>query len=252
MGKRTLLEIVQEVLNDLDSDEVNSINDTVEALQIANMVRSCYEELSTNRNWPHQKRLMQLDASNSLAKPNYLKLPEAIKELILFKYEKAKIGDNKLKYEDVKFLYPDEFLSLVQSRDSSKTNVEIITDFEGTQLLILNDKAPEYWTTFDDVWIVCDSYSRDISDTLLKSKTQIICYKQLEFSLIDDFIPDIPSEAFSLLIEEVKSTAFLNLKQMANPKAEQKAARQQRWLSRKAWKAHGGIRYEFYGRKGNK
>lgn len=252
MSKKTLLEIVQSVLNDLDSDEVNSINDTVEAMQIAQMTRTCYDELSTNRNWPHQKRLMQLDASNDLSKPNYLKIPDEVKELILFKYEKAKLGDSKLHYEDVKFLYPDEFLCLIQSRDSSKTNVETIIDFEDTQLLIVNDKAPEYWTTFDDVWIVCDSYNKDISDTLLKSKTQIICYKQVAFSLIDDFIPDMPSEAFPLLIEEVKSTAFLNLKQMANPKAEQKASRQQRWLARKAWKAHGGIRYDNYGRKGNK
>ena len=35
---------------------------------------------------------------------------------------------------------------------------------------------------------------------------------------------------------------------MANQKAEQKAARQQRWLSRKAWRIEGGIEYENYGR----
>jgi len=39
---------------------------------------------------------------------------------------------------------------------------------------------------------------------------------------------------------------------MANQKAEQKAGRQQRWLSRKAWRAKGGILYENYGRKGRK
>lgn len=42
MAKRTLLDIVQEILNDMDSDEVTSINDTIESLQVANIVRSCY------------------------------------------------------------------------------------------------------------------------------------------------------------------------------------------------------------------
>jgi hypothetical protein len=41
-AKMTLLEIVQDVLNDMDSDEVNSISDTVEATQIANICRSVY------------------------------------------------------------------------------------------------------------------------------------------------------------------------------------------------------------------
>lgn len=252
MAKKSLLKIVQDILNDLDSDEVNSINDTVESMQVAQIVQSCYEELSTNRNWPHQKRIMQLEASGTLSRPNYLKIPPEVKELLQFKYEKSKVDEDKLQYLDVKFLYPDEFLQLTCSRDSSADNVQTVLDTSGVSLLIFNDKAPEYWTTFDDEWLVCDSYDLEVDSTLQKSKTQIVCYKELDFSLVDDFIPEMPSEAFPLLVEEAKSTAFLVLKQMANQKAEQKAGRQQRWLSRKAWKAHGGIRYENYGRKGNK
>lgn len=244
--------MVQSILNELDSDEVNSINDTVESSQVALILQSCYDELSTNRNWPHQKRVMQLNASNDLTKPNYLQIPENVKELILFKYEKSKDTDPRLLYQDVTYLYPDEFLHLIQVRDNTKSDVDVITDFNGTELLIINNIAPTYWTSFNDVWMVCDSYDKNKSDTLLQSKTQIVCYLQNEFILDDDVIPDMPAEAFPLLIEEAKSVAFLTLKQMANPKAEQKASRQQRWLSRKAWKAKGGIRYDNYGRKGNK
>ena len=39
---------------------------------------------------------------------------------------------------------------------------------------------------------------------------------------------------------------------MVNEKAEQKATRQNRWLARKAWRAHGGVRYDDYGRRGRK
>ena len=68
----------------------------------------------------------------------------------------------------------------------------------------------------------------------------------------DSAVPSLPSEAFSGFLEEAKSTAFFVLKQMANQKAEQKAGRQQRWLSRKAWRTAGGVRYEDYGRKGRR
>jgi hypothetical protein len=40
MAKMTLLEIVQDILSDMDSDEVNSINDSVESLQLAQMIKS--------------------------------------------------------------------------------------------------------------------------------------------------------------------------------------------------------------------
>lgn len=252
MAKKTLLEIVQDILNDLDSDEVNSINDTIEAQQVAQIVRSCFDELISNRNWPHLKKLMQLDSSGDLLYPNYFKLPDAIKELVLLKYDVVKSGETKLQYKELSYRHPDEFLTIMSNRNSDLDNMDIITDYSGTKLIIQTDKAPEYWTSFDDVYIVCDAYNKGIENTLKKEKSQAIAYVEPVWVHSDDAIPDLPSEAFSLLIEESKSTAFMSLKQIANQKAEQKAARQNRWLSRKAWKAKGGVRYDDYGRKGNK
>ena len=51
--KYTLLAIVQEILSDMDSDEVNSIDDTVESQQVASIVRSAYMAIMSNRNWAH-------------------------------------------------------------------------------------------------------------------------------------------------------------------------------------------------------
>lgn len=249
MPKKTLLQMVQSILNDLDSDEANSIDDTVEATQVAQIVRDCYDEMISNRNWPQQKKIIQLEASGSLNRPNYLTFPDGIKELVSFKYNKIKDGETRVQFQDVKWLYPDEFLAKVYARNSDNSNIQQVQDDSGVVLLIQNDKAPEWWTTFDDSWIICDSYDSVIDDTLKKSKTQAIVYKEATWTHTDSFIPDLPEEAFSALIEEAKSTAFIVLKQMANQKAEQKSARQQRWLSRKAWKAHGGIRMPNYGRK---
>ena len=250
--KLTLLELVQDILNDLDSDEVNSINDTIESQQVAQIVKTCYYGIISNRNWPHLQKTMQLDASADLSKPNYLKIPSSVKELVLFKYDKKKFGDTRLSIEDVKYKEPDAFLRYISQRNSDLSTVSTVSDFSGVKLLIQNNVAPTYWTSFDDVYIVTDSYDLAVETTLQKNKTQCIAYIEPLWSHIDDFIPDLPSEAFTALLEEAKSTASLALKQSANQKAEQKATRQQRWLARKAWTEKGGIQYENYGRASRK
>ena len=250
--KKTLLKIVQAVLNDLDSDAVNSIGDTVESQQVAQIVQDCFYEMMGNRNWPHTRKILQLDASGDTTKPNYLKLPENLKEMVFFRYEKQKASDTKIVVEDVRYLPPDEFLSFISGRNSDNNNVQVVEDFSGPKLLIFNDKAPEYYTSFDDTYLVTDSFDSDVDTTLQKSKSQAVAYVVPTWIESDEFIPDLPIDAFPALIEESKSTASIVLKQVANQKAEQKANRQNRWLSRKSWRANGDIRYPNYGRKGRR
>lgn len=248
----TLLEIVQDILSDMEADEVNSIDDTVESQQVAQIVKSCYFEMIGNRNWPHLKKLIQLEPSHDLSKPTYFRIPENLKEFVMLRYEAQKIGDTKTVFNEVKFLYPDEFLRYISGRNTDNDNVTETVDFSGTKLFILNNAAPQYWTTFDDDYLVCDSYDKEVDDTLKKAKTQCIAYITPDWVRTNEAIPDLPSEAFPALLEEAKSTAFATLKQMVNQKAEQKANRQQKWLSRKAWRLEGGVRYDDYGRKGRR
>lgn len=250
--KMTLIELTQDILNDLDSDEVNHIDDTIEAQQVAQIIKTCYYEMLGHRNWPHMRKLIQLDASGSLARPNYLILPENLQEMSYFKYDKSKIDDVDMNMQDVQFKEADDFLRYLAGRKSSADNIETIIDPSGTKLLIFNDQAPSYWTSFDDTYIVTDSYDKAVDDTLKKSKTQAQAYLIPIWNRMDNFVPDLPAEAFPALLEEAKSTAFITLKQMANQKAEQKAKRQQTWLSRKAWRAAGGVRYDNYGRASRK
>lgn len=252
MAKMTLLEIVQDCLNDMDSDEVNSINDTIESQQVAQIVKTCYFELIANRNWPHLRKLVQLEASGQLVKPNYLQLPVGTKELVFFKYDKLTATNPKSRIEEIRYKEPDSFLRMISGRDSTLSTVDSVIDFSGTKLLIINNIAPTYWTSFDEDYIITDSYDSGVETTLQKSKTQCLAYIDPLWIHSDAAIPDLPSEAFPALLEEAKSTAFLAIKQMANQKAEQKAGRQQRWLSRKAWQAKGGVEYQNYGRKGRR
>lgn len=247
--KLSLLDIVQDALNELDADAVNSISDTVESQQVAQIAKSCFYELTSNRNWPQQKKLIQLEGLSDPSMPNYLKAPEKMKELIFFNYEKHKDGQTKEVWQEVKYKEPDAFLRYISGRNSDNANVIEVVDFGGSRLLITNNYAPQYWTSFDDSHVITDSYDIAVEDTHQGSKTQCLAYMAPVWVHEDNAIPDLPDEAFALLVAEVKSTASLALKQTADQKSEQKSARQNRWLARKAWQVHGGIQYPDYGRR---
>jgi hypothetical protein len=249
--KMTLLEMVQDILNSLDSDSVNSISDTIESEQVAQIIKSCYSEMIGNRNWPHLKKLFQLEHAGDLSKPNYLKIPVNLKEMVFFKYEVQEEG-GKIILRTMQYKEPEDFLNHISTRDSLDSNVTVVTDFGGSKLLIRNDLAPTYYTTFDDFYIITDSYDKTVDDTLQKSKTQCMGYLMPSWEMTDSHVPNLPHEAFPALLAEAKSTAFIEVKQSANQKAEQKATRQQRWLSRKAWRVQGGVEYEDFGRKGRR
>lgn len=251
MAKKTLLDIVQEILSDMDSDEVNSINDTVESLQVARVVRSTFDNVITGREYPHKNTLLKLQASLDVTKPTHMKLPENVIELLSLNYNKKKLSDTKEKYSKVTYVSPDEFILKTNYRDSSADNVLVVEEAD-VDLFILTDTAPSFFTSFDDEWLVFDSYDSLIDSTLQESKTQCFGKVQPEFLMEDDFIPDLPIQLFPYFINEAKSTAFLVVKQMPNQKAEQHSVSQRRRMSQDAWRLTKGIQRPDYGRKSKK
>ena len=81
MARMNLLQIVQSIMSDMDTDNVNSINDTIEALQVAQIVKDTFYELISRRDWPHLNKLFVLNSVSVTARPNYLKLPDGVYEL---------------------------------------------------------------------------------------------------------------------------------------------------------------------------
>jgi hypothetical protein len=249
--KKTLLELVQNILSDMDSDEVNSIHDTVESLQVAKVVRSTFENIVTGKEYPNKNTLLKLQASSDSTRPTHMKLPDNVVQLLSLNYNKRKATDTKEKYLEVTYLDPEEFILKTNYRDTSASNVEIIQE-GNVELFILNDVAPTYFTSFDDAWLIFDSYDSTVDSTLQENKTQCFGKIQPTFSLEDDFIPDIPVQMFPNLENEAKSTAFLVVKQMPNQKAEQHSISQRRRMSQDAWRLTKGIKRPDYGRRSRK
>lgn len=252
MPKLTLLDMVQDILSDMDSDEVNSIDDTSEATQVAQIIKTTYYEIISDGDWPHLGQLLQLTASGDSDLPTHMTLPDDVRYMKWIKYNKRKSTDTKDKYAKVEYKKPEEFIEMLNLRDSSASNITTVTDSSGISLLILNDTAPSYYTSFDNDTIVFDSYDSAVDTTLQSSKAQSYGYREPTFSITDSFIPDLPSKAFPYLLSESKSVCFNVLKQSANPKEEQRASRQKRRLSQERRRMGGGITYPNYGRRGFK
>ena len=245
----TLLEIVQDILNDMDSDPVNSINDTVEAQQIAQTVKTTYNNIIDGRDWPWLYELFQFEALSSTLKPNYLKIPDTIISLEFVKYNTRKSTDTKDIFIDIIYKSPQDFLDLVTRRNSSQTTIQVVSDFSGVNLNILNNKAPQYYTSFDDKYIIFDSFNNTVDTTTVASKSSGHGRRSVTFTIADSFVPDLPVQMFSYLLNESKATSFVNFKQQQNGKAEQNSVSQKRRMSQDAWKIKNGITYPNYGRK---
>ena len=249
MAKMTLLEMTQNILSDMDSDEVNSISDSTEALQVAEVIKTTYYNIIDGRDFPWLKELFQMSNSGTTVRPTHMTLPENVIDLEWIKYNCIKSGETRNKFKTIKYKTPEEFLDLVNDRVSDNDNVTVISDSTGVELNILTDVAPTYFTSFDDETLVFDSYDSTIESTLVASKTQCYGKRSVVFTITDSFIPDMPVQMFSYLLSEAKSVAFITLKQMPNSKAEQASISQKRRLSQEAWRIKNGITYVNFGRK---
>lgn len=246
--KQTLLEIVQDIMNDMDSDRVSSISDTEESEQIAQIVKTTYFEMIGRRDWKHLFKLSSFNSVGDNTKPTHLNTPENLARLEWFKYNRKKLGETRNRYEDITYLEPLEFIQKTNSRNLDADNVEEIVDFDGARFQVFNDKQPEYYTSFDDRFIVLDSYRFDVETTVQGLNSQVYMYTIPSWTADDLFIPDLPLETFPALLAEAKSVASFKLADAADSKAEQQSVRQQKRLSVNGWAVKGGINYPNYGR----
>lgn len=235
--KKTLLELTQSILNDLDGEAVNSIFDTEEATQYANVVRDTYFNIVAARETPEHDQLIKLTALSDVSRPTILKYPTNVKEIRLFEY------DGK----EVYWKDPLRFLDTLPNADED--NVVSFTD--PTSLITLtarNNKGPRYYTSFDNEYIICDSYDNSVDSTLQESKTRCWGTKYPTFTMSDSFVPDLNETVFPYLLAESKSVCFSVFKSGTDPKIEQAARRLKNGIQNDRFKTKRDNTRNYYGR----
>lgn len=228
--KFTLLEMVQAILSAMDSDEVNSISDTVESNQVALLLKHVYYDIATDLGLPEHESLFELNASGDTTKPVQMTVPTTVVTMKSFKYDNREAGETFANHQDVcymPFLEYYEWMNNYRSEDA--TNIaEMTVEMNGEEFPILykTDAHPQYYTTLGESIIICDAFKSDLENTLQKSKTLCVGNVYPSFTMSDTFTPDLDPSQFSYFINRAKVRAFNELKQQQNEEAAFEARRQ--------------------------
>lgn len=244
----TLLGMVQLIMSSMDSDEVNDINDTVESVQVASLIRSCFYDCATDLNLHEHEDLIQLEPSLDGDKPCLMFTPTTVTRVDWIKYNQVDEDENfEDQYKLLSHVDLHDFIEMTQGvSNNSNSGQQLVVDSEGNEYPFWyeNDRAPEYYTHFGNNTIIFDAYDAAVDTTLQKSKTMCFGAKYPAFQMVNNFIPDIDPTQFSYLINRAKSRAFVELKQQPNPDASGEARRQKIVIQKRKRRLPDGTEFD--------
>lgn len=212
MAKYTLLEVVNAYLDATDGFRVSDLDDTIESQQVAKIAEDVfYEVIQDTFHNSLSKDIIQLEALADSTKPNYLKIPDTVANVhestVYYNVTTGASGESTLKWNKITFLHPNDFIEKVRHRSTEADNVSTITDFSGVKFVIKTNKAPEYCTSFDDEYLVFDSYDSDVDSTLQQSKSGILATVEPTFTISNTFVIPLPLWFHPTYVSLVKARA---------------------------------------------
>jgi hypothetical protein len=155
---RTLLQLTQSILNDVDGDEVNSISDTIEAEQAAQLLIDTYLEMVSELDLPEADGLLQLHLGTGNI---VLKTPDDVMEIEWIKYNKADLltGVTEDDFTTLAYVEPSTFLQ----RASRLVGANLSTvQIQGHTVKYRNDLHPVNYTILSNETILFDSLNEAI------------------------------------------------------------------------------------------
>ncbi len=205
----TVLEMVQAVLQSIEADPVNELDETPEAVSVKHIVRDAYLDMATQSDQPWLRAKGTLTGLGDTDQPTTMEIPSDVKRLLWVRY-----NNRPVHWRD-----PLSFQKLLDGRIIAADSITTVDGY-------FNDRAPQWWTTFDDQFIVFDAYDSDEEATLQTSNSMIWAeYTPVWTDDDGDFIPLLPEHLFPALLSEAKADAWQILKQTTNPREERRAKR---------------------------
>lgn len=222
--KYTLLQVVQRILESMDSDEVNSYSDTIESIAVANIVKETYYNIVSRLDLPTNHSFFQLNASGDNTKPVLMTLPSDVLNLDYIKYKKT--NGSSTTFDDIDYVPLEEFVLRTLNMDESETNISTMTvSLGGTSFMFkyYNDRQPSFYTTVDNSVLLFDAFDASVENTLQASKTMCYGEKTQTFTMNDSFVIPLDGSELQVLINEARSQAFIELKQTQNVHSDTRA-----------------------------
>lgn len=223
--KYTLLELTQRILSATDLDEVSSISETADSQSVANIIKECYFDIVGQLHPAENEGLFKLDASTDNERPTLMLLPSTVSKVVWLKYD---TGSDTQNFVPLRYIDPEEFIyyqSGISLTDDNSGEMVIEIDGKDYKFRYRNDEYPTCFTIFRDRYVIFDQYKSDDETTLTEARSlgfgELVPYWEHS----DTFIPDLDPRHFQLLLKEAKATAFTELKQVDNQRAEKSARR---------------------------
>jgi hypothetical protein len=225
--KKTLLEIVQSIASDMESDEINDIDESTESLQLVNIIEQTYYKLIVTLGLPEHMGPYELEAVGGPTKPTKMNLPSSVVDSQWVKYDNRLSGEPYPKFQLMEWVPLDEFMSRMYTLpEEADTNIGSFTETingSSIEFFYKKDRGPSYYSSYNDNVLLFDSV--DLAKETNLQKTNTLCWGRLVpvFERTNNFIPSLDAEKFPMFIDKAKSLAFNDLKQIENKFAIQDA-----------------------------
>ena len=240
--KTTLLQVVQSILSDMDSEEVNSISDTIEAQQVASVVEDTYYNIIAAREIPEHNKLMSLTAASDSTKPTHFKYPTNTKHIERVEYNVGTVADKN--FREIRFVDITYFLDNMPE----DTGLRVETYDGNLDIFVGTKEHPSYYTSFDDENIIMNSHKSTVEATLQASKVRAYGSMYPVFSQTDSHEIDLDNTLMPYLLAEAKSACFSLFKGGSDPKIEQAARRLKSYIQNDMHKTRRANIRNNYGR----
>lgn len=219
----TLLDTINYCLDYMDGFRVSTIDDTIESQQIASIAEKVFYDLVEDVfNDEKMSDLIQLESLADSTKPNYLKLPERANRIYESSVMYNTATDGSIEMTEIDYMPPKDFLSYIGKRELDATS-QLVTDFSGYVMVILNDQMPKYYTDFDDEYLVFDSYNSGVESTLQGTKSGVLTKVRRTWTTDESYEIDLPDWFHPTYLNTVISEVSMTLKEEPNPLAARKA-----------------------------
>lgn len=248
---RTLLYTVQRVLEKLDLDVVDSINDSQDAILVAREAEDTFFDMISRNEWPDRHDLLEVQSVSNVELPTALRLPPNVLGISSLRYDVTDPStDTDKVIKNLEQLDPEDFLDLVYSRNSTSSEV-FSAVYKDIPLYLINNEAPTYFTTFDNEYIILDSWLSDVETTVQGHKSVARGSQNPIWLHDDNYEIPVENNIFPLYLSELTASCSVYLNGAQSLEDERRRRLGISRMRRKAFRTDVDTKKNNYGRNGN-
>ena len=215
---KPILDMINDCLLDMGRGFVNDLGQTPEASRVEAIYRSVYYKMHSNKLWPHKRKLEKLESLADLSRRTVLRVPQNVVKVDGLSYNIGTVSEPI--WRELTWCEPAKALRQFMARTTTADNNTTTVTVDDILLVALNNAHPTWWTSFDDEYIVLDSYNQEVEDTVQGHKVAAWCYSTPTWPQTKEDCVDIPERYVAAYEAAAKAECFMKIKKEDSPADE--------------------------------